>query len=246
MAAPGLVESWLEVFDLTATDLRAWGLAWARVAPAVTLVPAFGLRALPAPARAALGLSVAACIAPALTPIASTSKLPWPVLLLQQMALGLPVALVAAVGIWTLVMVGGVVDDLRGARAESSVAVLESPIGPTGVLMGLLGCWLFLQSGGPARIAEALIRPSLEFKQPLLGAAIHLTQGIQIALAVAAPLIAASLVLQLASALVTRAANPAHLQPVLEPLKSLALLGILALLLDRLLAASAGLLLRLP
>jgi len=49
-------------------DLRGWALAWARVTPALTLVPAFGLNALPAPTRAALGLALAVSIAPSLAP----------------------------------------------------------------------------------------------------------------------------------------------------------------------------------
>ncbi len=246
MAAPGLIEAWLRVFELSAVDLRGFGLAWARVAPSVALVPAFGLRAVPGPARAGLGVAVAFCIAPALRPIAVDSMLPWPLLLLQQAALGLPVALVSAVGIWTLVMVGGVIDDLRGARAELSLPVLDKPLGPSGALLGLLACILFLESGGPSRIARALLGPERRLLEPLLGAALHLTHGIHVALAVAAPLIAASMVLQIASALVMRAANPAHLQPVIEPLKSLALLAILAFLLDRLLVASSGLIVGLP
>lgn len=246
MAAPGLIEAWLRVFELSAADLRGFGLAWARVAPSVALVPAFGLRAVPGPARAGLGVAVALCIAPALRPLAAESALPWPLLLLQQVALGLPVAIVSAVGIWVLVMVGGVIDDLRGARAELNLPVLEKPLSPTGALLGLLGCILFLESGGPTRIASALLGPERPLLEPVLGAALHLTRGIQVALAVAAPLIAASMVLQIASALVMRAASPAHLQPVIEPLKSLALLAILAFLLDRLLVASSGLILNLP
>ena len=58
----------------------ALGLAWARALPAVTLVPAFGLRAVPGPARPAMALALAACIFPALAPVAHTSSAPWMVL----------------------------------------------------------------------------------------------------------------------------------------------------------------------
>ena len=52
MAGPGLLESVAQLLGAEGVDLGAWGLAWARVAPAVGIVPAFGLRALPAPVRA--------------------------------------------------------------------------------------------------------------------------------------------------------------------------------------------------
>ena len=60
--------------------------------------------------------------------------------------------------------------------------------------------------------------------------------GIGIATAIAAPLIAASLVLELAGALVARAASPAHLSALLAPVRSLALLALTAIFLDRMAA----------
>ena len=53
---PSLVGTIADAFARSGVDLGALGLAWARVTPAVTLVPAFGLRALPAPARAVMAL----------------------------------------------------------------------------------------------------------------------------------------------------------------------------------------------
>ncbi len=238
--APGLVESWLSVVELSAADLRGWGLAYARVAPTITLVPAFGMRAVPGPARILLGLTLGLSIAPALAPLEG-SGVPWPALMLWQVALGLPVAIVAATGIWVLVMVGGLVDELGGSRAELQSPILERPIGPVGMLLGLLGCLLFLESGGPARVAAALMQEqSVNLTTPALRAVLHLTGGIRLAVALAALLLAASLVLQLASALITRAASPAHLSPALEPLRSLSLIVLIALLLDRILVASTS------
>jgi hypothetical protein len=56
---------------------------------------------------------------------------------------------------------------------------------------------------------------------------------VQIAVAVAAPLLAASIVVEVAGALVARAASPAHLHALLAPARSLLLLSATALLLDR-------------
>src|SRR5262245_54756402 len=102
--AASLLGEIVRAFEATGVDLAAVGLAWARAAPVVTLVPAFGLRALPAPARAAIGLGLAACIFPALAPAARESQAPWALLLLWQMARGLPIAIAAAVPLWAATM----------------------------------------------------------------------------------------------------------------------------------------------
>src|SRR5260370_41414408 len=63
---PGLLETLARLFEEGGIDLAAWGLAWAKVAPLITLVPAFGLRALSAPVRAAHALVLAAGFVPSL------------------------------------------------------------------------------------------------------------------------------------------------------------------------------------
>jgi type III secretory pathway component EscT len=231
---PGLVESLVEVVEKNGLDLGAWGLAWARVIPSITLVPAFGLRAFSAPARIVLGLALAACIAPALQPIAATTS--WPVAALSEVARGVPVALTAAVALWAANMAGGLVDDLRGAREQAELPNVETGASPLGALFVMLTSIAFLESGGPARIASALARPALEVMGPLQAAALNLSNGIQIAVAVATPLVVASIVVEVASALVSRAANPAYVQPLLAPLRSLVILGVLALVLERMVA----------
>src|SRR4051794_8226176 len=103
MAAPGLLETLADALATRGIDLEAWALAWARVALLVTVVPAFGLRALPAALRAAIGLGLAAIILPALRPIAHTSA-PFPLLLLTEIVRGAPVALAAAIPLWAATM----------------------------------------------------------------------------------------------------------------------------------------------
>ena len=77
---PGVIRTVVDAFAASGVDLAALGLAWARVIPTVMIVPAFGLRALPVPARAVLGLALAASIFPALAPVASSTSLPWALL----------------------------------------------------------------------------------------------------------------------------------------------------------------------
>jgi type III secretory pathway component EscT len=232
---PGFLTIIVRALESSGTDLRGWALAWARISPSIAIVPAFGLRAMPAPARIALGLALAASVAPALAPLPNGGE-PWPLALLVEAAKGLPIALTAAIALWAATMSGGLIDNLRGSRESSSVPALEAGATPTGVLFGLLAAVAFLQMGGPARIALLAANPALEFRNPLLGAVNHLTRGIELAVLVAAPIIAASVVLEIASALVARAASPAYVQQLIAPLRSLALLVITAVLLERMLA----------
>jgi type III secretory pathway component EscT len=196
------------------------------------LVPAFGLRALPATARTAIGLALAIGIAPALAPLARSGE-PWPVLLLGQVARGLPVALGAAAVLWAATMAGGLTDELRGSRDATDVPVVERGATPTAVLLGLLAGLAFLESGGPVHIAETLAAPELGFAGPLARAAVDLRASVVLAVGVAAPVLGASVIVELAGALVTRAASPAPVASLLAPVRSLALLGVAALVLDR-------------
>jgi type III secretory pathway component EscT len=132
-------------------------------------------------------------------------------------------------------MAGGLIDDLRSARETASLPNVEPGSTPTGALLAMLVALIFLQTGGPGRVAHALADPNLSFADPLARAAQNLVSGIELAIAVAAPVIVASIVVEVAAALVSRAANPAHLQPVLAPLRSIVILGVTALVLDRML-----------
>jgi len=127
-----------EAFSRSGIDLAALGLAWARAMPAVTLVPAFGLRALPAPGRGVMALAFAAVIFPALAPVAHDASQPWLWLVLVEVARGLPVALAAAVPLWAATMAGGVADALRGSQETPAVPTVEGRATPLGVPLSLL------------------------------------------------------------------------------------------------------------
>src|SRR5450631_4214199 len=113
---PGLLHEIAASFRDAGVDLGALGLAWARVMPTVTLVPAFGLRALPAAARAVIGLGLAMCIFPAVTPLAIEAHAPWALLVVGEVVRGLPIAITTAAVLWAATMVGGMLDSLRNAQ----------------------------------------------------------------------------------------------------------------------------------
>jgi type III secretory pathway component EscT len=235
--SPGVPTSALgalaEAFERSGVDLAALGLAWARAMPLVTLVPAFGLRAVPAPARPLMGLALAACIFPALTPIVEESSRPWFVLALVEAARGVPIALAAAVPLWAATMAGGVADALRGAQDVQTAPTVEGRATPLGILLSLLASAMFLANGGPARAAAALAAHPVG-DHPFVSAANDLVSGIALAVSIAGPLLAASVVLELAAALVARAATPAYVQSLLAPVRALGSLTVLALLFERL------------
>lgn len=222
-------------------------LAWARVAPAVALVPALALRGLPPLVRVGLGFALAWGVAPAVAlqlgtegPASVTQGGGWFLGMLWQGLLGLPVAVAAAVALWAASMAGGLVDDLRQSPVHVSMPGLDSGATPMGALLGLLAAMIFLEAGGVTQLAYALMRASavdLSVTEWLVG---QLLSGLQLAFAMAAPLVGASLVLEIVGAIVTRSAAPAFMQPLVSSFKSLALLGATALLLELMAELLAG------
>ena len=235
MSEPSIIQEVARAFDAAGVDLSALGLAWARIAPVVAIVPAFGLRALPAPVRGVFGAALAASVFPAfvgLGPVASA--LPWPVLALQEILRGLPIAIAAAVPLWAATMSGGVVDALRGSQDAANYAPVEGRATPLGVPLSLLASAIFLSTGGPARVVLALAERPIAH-QPVVAVAQNLVAGIGLAIAIGAPLLAAA-VIEITGALIARSASPAQVHMVIAPLRGLALLAIVALVIDRMAA----------
>lgn len=227
-----LLDALSALFEQIGVDPRAWALGMARATPAVTLVPAFGLAAVPAPTRLVLALSLGACIAPALSGQVSVEG-PFVVALARESLAGLPVALLAALSMYVAGMAGGLVDDLRGGRESVSLPSLPEPLPPVAALFTLLASVAFLETGGAARVASALAAPNLVGQLTWLAVTKAFARAIELAFALAAPLAVAGVLIETASALIARAATPAFIGPVLAPIKSVALLGILALLFER-------------
>jgi type III secretory pathway component EscT len=231
-AEPSLLTALSAVFAENGVDPRAWALGLARAAPAVTLVPAFGLTAVPPPTRLVLGLGLGLCLAPALSGQVSLEG--GLVLgILREALVGLPVALLASLAIYVAAMAGGLVDDVRGAREGVTLPALPEQMPPVAALFALLGSIAFLETGGAARVVAALSSPLLAARFSWPAVARAFAGSVELAFAIAAPLAVASVLLETASALIARAATPAFIGPVLAPLKSIVLLGVLALVLER-------------
>lgn len=228
---PSFVQIVAELAGLTALELIDLLRSWARVAPVVLLVPAFGLRAVPAPTRVALGLALAV----AATPVALTtaSSAPLAVQLTMEVLRGLPVALTAATALWVASMAGGLIDNLRGAQERVALPNVESGSTPVGALLSMLVALAFLKSGGPARVVAAVSESGPVDRALAAQIATTLARGVELAVAVAAPLLAVSIVIEVASALFARAASPAFVQPLLAPLRSFVVLAVIAVLLER-------------
>lgn len=233
---PSLVTEVARSLRDSGVDLAALGLAWAKAMPTVTLVPAFGLKALPSSARAVLALALAACVFPALAPLAARD-VPWAIAAAEQVLSGVPIAVAAAVPLWAATMAGGLVDNLRGAQEGAGIAVVEGKATPLGIPLSLLASTVFLGTGGPARVATELARPMANNVAERV--AHDLAGGITIAVAIGGPLLAAALVLEVAAALVARAASPAQVHALLAPLRALGLLSVIAIVLDRIAAVIA-------
>jgi len=224
--------SLVQLFELLETalgaDARAVLLAWARALPLVTIVPAFGLGAVALPIRIALALGMAFAIAPSLRPLALDGAA-LPLAIVREIGLGLPAALATAALLWAAIMAGGLVDNLRGGH--ESADLFDEPTTPLAALFGLMVALAFLEAGGATRLAAALAEPRLSTSLGV--AAERLAQSMGVAVAIAAPLVAGSIVVELGAGLVARSAMPAHVFSLLLPLRSLSLLALLWLSLDR-------------
>lgn len=227
---------------LVGRDFGGWLRAWARVTPVLAIVPAFGGAALPAPTRAGLAAALALTIAPALRPVANRT-FPLPVDLLLEALHGLPVALGAALLVYTALMAGGVIDDLRGARDTVTLPVFDADSTPLGAVLGLLVSIALLESGAAAKLVSALAQPVL-VTGSLTAIIALLTASVSTALAVAAPVVGVSIVVSAAEALLARASLPAHVGSLLAPLRALLILSVAALALDRMVALMAVLAVR--
>lgn len=203
-------------------------LSWARVLPLVLLVPAFGSRLMPAPARAVFGVGLAIVLLPAVPEVAVSSSA-WVLQFVREVVRGLPIALASAAMMWAAMMAGGLIDDLRGAGQHQS-SILPDAKTPLAAFLGLFSIVAFLQLGGVSSAARALANDT---GPVLLRAVADVVYAIDIAFALVAPLLCVSVVWEVASAMVARAASPAYVQSLLSSLRSLVLLGGFGLVMPR-------------
>jgi type III secretory pathway component EscT len=227
------IEPILDELATQGIDIGGLGLAWARVMPSIVIVPAFGLRATPVPVRAAFGLVFAASVCAAIAPISAGTSERWVLEGLAEVARGLPVALAAAIPLWAATMAGGLADALRGDPDALRGSTTEGRAPTTlGIPISLLASAMFLASGRPARVAALLARHP-GGAHPLLAARDDIVSGIWLAVALAGPLLAASVVLEIAAALVARAASPAHMHALIAPVRALGTLVVIGIVFER-------------
>ncbi|HVZ36477.1 MAG TPA: flagellar biosynthetic protein FliR [Polyangiaceae bacterium] len=228
-------QSWLSALLVelahAGIDPSAWLLGAARLAPSVLLIPAFGLRALPAPARLVFAFALAASVLPAFEPLARLER-PWLWAVAVEVGQGLPVAVGAASTLWAASMAGNLIDQLGSAGAAS-----EEAAGPFGILLSLASAAAFFELGGAERVTSALCS-----SDPLTPAGIRevvrgLIAGIDVGVLLLAPVLVLLIFLELFQGLLARATGGLSWAAVTPALRSLVLLAALALVLDRLLAA---------
>ncbi len=226
-----------EVAAAAGVEPRALVLAAARVLPVVLIVPALGLPLLPWITRLALAAVLALRLPPALAAGAGAPTGGHSCFLVDMLAAflaGLPVAVSASVALWAAAMVGGLAGDLAGLGLRSGLSATGTDTGALGAPLGLATAVLFLQGGGLARLVTALGRAARPSASVAERVAADLGGGLQLAFDVGAPLLGASLVQKTGLALVARSARPLALGVLLASLRPLAIVGVTAVLFERL------------
>jgi flagellar biosynthesis protein FliR len=223
-------------------------LGAARTVPIVSLVPAFGGRALPFPVRLGIGLLMASFSLPRLMAGAASALGPTPplaALLLiaaREVMIGATVGLVVSFFFRAAEAAGGLADVLRGA---SFAEVLAPDSGrrssPTGALYLLLATVIFLELGGIGRLSFALARsyealPLGGGPSSAAGVQAHLqlvlvasAKLIESAVGLAAPVIVALLLADLALGVVGRVTPALPVYFAAMPLKAVLSVGIVLL-----------------
>lgn len=201
-----------------------------RLLPTVFIVPAFGLRGLPAQVRASMALVLAFAVAPALSS-APQEPAGLAVTLFIDMLRGLPLALASAVPLWAGAMAGGLFDELRGPSADVKLAPTPDAHSPSAVLLSLLAGFFFFAAGGPSTLVRAIVRADLS-SEIVSQTVSTLAAGATVALVVAGPLLAAAILSTTAGALVSRSPFGAA-RSVVPSLRAMAMLAFFAVALER-------------
>ncbi len=225
------MDIWATLAD-AGVNLHGWLSAFARVLPIVLIVPAFGARALNPPARGMMAFALALVLMPALKGSIAAMRFDSVLELFVHALRGTLVAVTASVGMWVASSAGGLTDQLRGYSDMRPSILGDERASPMGFLFLLIAIVFFFARGTPSMLVVLLADPA--DPRPVLVTLTHdLLGGVALALAMATPLVAASLVIEVAGALVARAASPASVQGTIAPIRSLSMLAITALVLER-------------
>jgi flagellar biosynthetic protein FliR len=233
-------------------------LGAARATPIVWMVAPLGGPRLPAPARVGLALLLAALASPILVASAGAAALGQasaPALALlfgREVLVGLSLGFVASAAFRAAEIAGRLSDTLRGANiAEILVPTAEERSSPLGVLYLLLATVVFLQIGGVPRLCQALLDSyrvlpvggGLDAGSARQAAAIVTAASARLiasGVALAAPVIVALWLTDLALGLVARAAPQVPVYFIGLPLKGLMAIGLVLLSLGVLEGGLAG------
>jgi type III secretion protein SpaR/YscT/HrcT len=220
-------------------------LGAARVVPIFTIAPFFGGKLVPAPVRVAISLAFVALVFPAVSagaPVPATlGPLVLGALLVKEVVLGALLGFLAAMPFWAAEAAGRLVDTARGAsNQELYVPQLGTQSSPLGDFSLQLAVVVFFAVDGHLLFLRALAA-SYE-AVPVLAAPAGLTSGaigtlavaatghlVLAALGLAAPVLAALLLADLALGLVNRVSP--HVQVYFLGMPAKAVLGVLVFLL---------------
>ena len=229
------------------TTLLGVGLGAARTVPVTWLVSPLGGARLPAMARVAFGGLLAALAAPALGAAAARAGLGHAggglllLVLARQLAVGFGLGFVVSFAFRAAEIAGHLVDVLRGASlAEVLVPTSEERSSPLGALYGLLATLVFLELGGVPRLLEALVAsydavplvgpmgaPTLRVAASVV--VVSSARLLEAALALAAPVVVALWLTDLALGMIARVAPQVPVYFVGLPAKGLLAVGVVLL-----------------
>ncbi len=227
--------------------LLAVGLGAARIVPVTAGVSPFGGAHVPAPARVAFGLMLACLVEPALEVAVVRAGLEHAggglilLVLAREILVGFGVGLIVSFAFRAAEAAGRLVDTLRGASmAEVLVPTTDERASPMGALYVLLATLVFLELGGVPRLLEALLTSYTAV--PLAGAVapptlraaasvvvVASSRLIEVALALAAPVVVALWLTDLALGVIARVAPEVPVYFVGLPAKGLLAVGVVLL-----------------
>jgi flagellar biosynthesis protein FliR len=233
-------------------------LGAARAVPVLWMVAPLGGPRLPATVRIGFALLLALLASPLLlaaldgAALARLSGLGLPLMLAREVAIGLCLGLVASAVFRAAELAGRLADTLRGANiAEVLVPTSEERASPLGALYLLIATVVFLQIGGVPRMIEALLEsyralplagpfgagPAHRVALVVARASAHLIVS---GVALAAPVLVALWLADLALGLIARAAPQVPVYFIGLPLKGLLAIGLVFLGIGALQSAMLG------
>lgn len=234
--------------------LAAVGLGAARTIPIAWLLPAFGGPHVTAPVRVGLGLGLAVLCLPLLlgAPVPAHGPAGLVLLVARELMVGVTVGLVASFAFRAAEASGRITDILRGSNmAEVLSPTSDERTSPLGDLSLMLAVVVFLELGGVGHLATALAR-SYEAIPIGAGASVGAARAasevvitasvklLESAVGLAAPVIVAFLLTELALGAIARAAPQIPIYFAAMPGKALLGVGLALLGLGTLSAVLTG------